>query len=607
MLAAVQADVLAQKIPVGLSSSVESSLKRAADYMDRSSYDSAEYEISKAFSQTGAPVSETELYYLLAFEAENMYYNALFEQGLNSTMRALDIARRLRNDTLIGNAENLYGLFLMNMGRNNEAIDHFRLGLSLIPSDHTNSYLAFQYHAYGNLAECYLKLNMPDSVFYYAQLSMPEAARKKKDRGLAIANWNIAESWLIKNELDSAYKYALSGLNLVKDSPHRDIVQTCCITLMKVANGKNMPKEVYYWLEQGRIENDNSLNTDFSRVLFLEEATDMCGSLHDILLGAELLREWKELQKNLGEKQQTQRIAILKDYYEKNQRLVVADKLDDAQKKEIELRKRTNLALAVVVILLAFLLGGIFIFFRQRQRIAALHFNEEMRTKENEIELKSVANRIEAVYAERNRIASDLHDDIGASLSSIRIYSGAAVKKHSQDPEETLKLLEKINVSSSGMMERMSDIVWSINPKNDNMQSLVLRMKTYGSEFLSPIDINVDYDINPKAENMSINLLSRRNLYLIFKEAVNNIAKYSGCDKVVISVETSNGELILEISDNGKGFNVMEAQHGNGLVNMTNRTRALGGNIHISSHHGRGTTIKINLDIAKISDSIHPI
>jgi signal transduction histidine kinase len=594
---------MAKSDPPSVSPSIKDVLAAATDYMNHSSYDSAQFVISAAFSQSETAVTETDLYYLHCYEAEVMYYNALFEQGLNSSLRSLELARKLANDTLVGNSENLIGLFLMNLGRKEEALGHLRSATLLLPSGHSNDYLAFQYHALGNLGECFMGLDLPDSALYYSSLSMPEAQRRGRNRGVALAYWNSAEAWLLKGDPHRARDYCLTGVALVQESPHRDVVQTLCTTLMKVYQVMNRTDSVYAWMDHGLVENANPLNTDFSRILFLQQATNTCILLADVKRGAGLLDELNALRQNISGKQQSQRIAILTDYYEKNQKLVLARELDIAQEKEIRLRKLMSVVLGVLALLLCILIFIIYKSFRQRQRIAQLQYKEQLQQAARELELNALQKRLEAVFAERNRIASDLHDDIGAALSSIRIYSGAAQKQFASNPSESLLLIQRINESSTGMMERMSDIVWSINPKNDSGQSLVLRMKTVASEVLGSMDIQVSYQIDEQVEDLHPSVIARRNIYLIYKEAINNIGKYSGATSAEVRLLISNGTLEMQVNDNGKGFNVQQAQHGNGLSNMSNRAKAIGAYFHISSHAGRGTQILLKVELAKISDT----
>jgi signal transduction histidine kinase len=588
--------------PPGLSPDVASVLAIATEFMNRSSYDSAQFVISRAFAQTENAVSELDLYYLHCYESEIMYYNALFEQGLNSSYRALEIATKLKNDTLLGNSENFIGLFMLNLGRLEEATEHLHRAVNLIAKNHQNQYLSFQYHALANLGESYLKRKMPDEALLYSRLSIDEAQNKVRQRGVAIAHWNIAEAYVLKSKPDSTISIALKGLSLVNNSPHRDVVQTFCATLMQAYEQKHVPDSIYSWMNKGLAENSDPLNTDFSRILFLQNATDVCVRLKNIDKGTSLLSELILLERSISGKQQAQRIAIIKDYYEKNQKLVVAKELDMAQKQELGLRKTIAIILGALATLLIILIFSFRQSARRKQRIAELQHNEQLRSTAREMEIVSLRTRMEAVFSERNRIASDLHDDIGAALSSIRIYSGAAQKHLHTNIEESADLITRINESSSGMMERMGDIVWSINPKNDTAQSLLLRMKTFASEVLGTLDIRMAYNVADSVINLHPTMTARRNIYLIYKEAINNIAKYSEAKNVVVEMSVADDQFVLHITDDGIGFHTGQAQHGNGLANMNNRAKALNGQLHITSHVGRGTKLQFRIDLKMITD-----
>jgi len=590
-----------QDIPRNISPEVYRVIERASSFMSESAYDSAGIILNEAFSQTDLSYSQSDLYYLLVYEAENMYYNALFDEGLNSAYRSLELAVSLQNDTLIANAENIVGLFLMSMDKYEDALLHFRKSTSLT-KPHQIDYLSYGYQVLSNAAECFLKLNMPDSAFYYARRGYQEAVQLQKLRGQSIIHWTLAEAWLQMNQFDSARAEVNRGLQLVATSQHRDIVLILYSTNMRIAQAEGDEEETFEWMNKGLEELKNPLNTDYARGDFLETAADVCISMKALEKGSELLRSWSKLQKNLIEKQQSQRLTILKDYYEKNQRLALAKEHDTAQSRQLQLRNTIAVILGILSVLLVILIAIVLVYFRQRQRISKLEYKEQLRRNEIEFELRSLENRMAAVSAERDRIASDLHDDIGASLSSIRIYSGAASKRFTSDPDESLRLIERINESSTGLMDRMSDIVWAINPKNDNVESIVFRMKSNAGELLSPADIEVDYFIDPLSEQVQPTMTARRNIYLIFKEAINNIAKYSKANHVHVDLRVENGFLVLEISDDGIGFDALSKPSGNGLNTMRRRAESLGGTVQIDSKPGKGCRLSARMEIARISD-----
>lgn len=596
------ADVNNDYRPPGMSENAFTVLKAASNFMDQSRYDSAQYLITDELSQTSVSLNEIDLYYLHAYESEIMYYNALFEQGLNSAVRALSIASALQNDTLIGSAENLIGLFYMNLDKEKDAIKHFQNAIKLLPPGHNNSFLAFQYHAYANLGECYLRINEPDSTIVYASASIAEAEMRGRTRGVALARWALAEAFLSKNEIAECIVTVQGALELVKNTVHRDVIQTLDCTMMKCYQKKNLPDSAYHWMKSGLEEMDHPLNTDFSRKEFLQSAIKLCIQQNNLSEGSRLLEQLNQLNSEVSTKEQNQRVNILKDYYEKNQKLVVEKQVNEVQKKELGLRKIIEWVLILLAALSILLIIILYRIFRQKQKIAELNHSRSFATMKQDLELKSLKGRMEALFDERNRIASDLHDDIGAALSSIRIYSSAAQKQMASNPDEGMNLIAKINESSTSMMERMSDIVWSINPKNDSGESLILRMKTFASEVLGSMHVDLVYNIDNTIENIKPTLEARKNVYLIFKEAINNIAKYSEASKVEISLSINDGFFEMNIKDNGKGFNVTQAFKGNGLTNMSQRAKAMDAYFHVTSHANSGTLIQLKMEYTTISD-----
>jgi len=582
---------------------MQSTISRATRFMNFSQYDSAQVVISEAFEQTDFKLHDLDEYYLHCYEAEVMYYNALFEQGLNTAMRGLDLARQLDDPILIGNAENLIGLFMMGLDRHTEAIEHFHIAERLIPSEEQSSFLSLRYHALGNLGECLVRINQPDSAIFFSKQSSQLAAAANRIRGVALAGWNIAEAWLLKAQPDSAIFIGREALKLVSKSSHRDAVQALSGTLMKAFAAENQKDSAFYWMNKGFAENADPLNTDISRILFLQQSVELCLAFNDVERALEMVKSLYNLQRVVSGKQQTQRIAILKGYYLKNQNLILAEKKYEAQEKEIQLRNTISVILGFFVLVLAVLIYIYRMNSRQRQRIEQLQHEDQLRQTRQMMELASLRNRMAAVFGERNRIASDLHDDIGAALSSIRIYSAAAERQFESKPEESRQLITRIKTGSADMMDRMSDIIWSIHPENDTGQSLILRMKTFASEILGPQNMVMKFSVDGAIDRFVPSMNARRNVYLLFKEAVNNLAKYSGCTAALCSIEIKGDVFCLEISDNGKGFASSTTRVGNGLKTMNARAQSLGGHLVIHSALGLGTTIRLETPLANIRDN----
>jgi signal transduction histidine kinase len=206
-------------------------------------------------------------------------------------------------------------------------------------------------------------------------------------------------------------------------------------------------------------------------------------------------------------------------------------------------------------------------------------------------------NRLLAVERIRNKVARDLHDDVGSTLSTINILSSMAKTKLLTDPVKTSEYITKITENSQKMMEAMDDIVWSIKPDNDNMQKIVARMREYASSILEPKDIMISFNVGENIYDLKLNMEMRRDVFLIFKEAVNNSAKYSHCTKIEIRITHANKKLNISIADNGIGFNVNTADSGNGLGNMQKRAETIHGSLLINSVEEEGTNITLTIPV----------
>jgi Y_Y_Y domain/Histidine kinase len=187
------------------------------------------------------------------------------------------------------------------------------------------------------------------------------------------------------------------------------------------------------------------------------------------------------------------------------------------------------------------------------------------------------------LQAVRNKIASDLHDDVGSTLSSINIFSKFARDHLPKNPKETDELLKRINTSTVKMMDNMSDIVWSINPQNDTLKSLVLRIRSHAAEVLGSMGIKTEFD-QVIDEDLQLNMTSRKNIFLITKEAINNIAKHSGASIAHLSFRVEKGNLMITIGDNGPEASDDGSinKGGNGAKTIRSRAKELDAEVEIA-------------------------
>jgi len=202
----------------------------------------------------------------------------------------------------------------------------------------------------------------------------------------------------------------------------------------------------------------------------------------------------------------------------------------------------------------------------------------------------------------QNRISKDLHDDIGASLSSLQIFGSVAVMLIDKNPLEAKKMLGQISANTEAIMENMDHIVWAMQPTDNQMHTLEARIKDFGYNLLTMKDIACNYQFEPAIEQACDKATLRKNILLIAKEAINNIAKYSRAKHAEISLTKQNGHIILLVQDDGIGFDHSNCKKGNGLNNISSRAKAMGGVANIHSNPGTGTSITCHIPVTNISD-----
>lgn len=203
----------------------------------------------------------------------------------------------------------------------------------------------------------------------------------------------------------------------------------------------------------------------------------------------------------------------------------------------------------------------------------------------------------------RNRIAQDLHDEIGSTLSSISLYSAVVQKTSNGMPEKSKAVLEKISNSTTEMMESMNDIVWSIKADNDSFLNVVNRMRAFGVNMTESRGIGFVFEVKGDAERLKLDMDQRKNIYLIFKESINNALKYAQAENISVTITFQDHQLRMFVVDNGIGFEVAEALinreviGGNGLRGMRTRAKEIGGDLDIESTVDKGTKISFFLQL----------
>ena len=204
-------------------------------------------------------------------------------------------------------------------------------------------------------------------------------------------------------------------------------------------------------------------------------------------------------------------------------------------------------------------------------------------------------SRLKEKFRIRSTIARDLHDEIGSTLTSINILSRVSYTNLQKDKTKASDLIQKITEQSESMQQSMSDIIWAIKPENDKLRNMAAHMREYLSHTLESRNIAIHFTAEENVMEESLNMEQRRDFFLIFKEAVNNAAKYSQSKEVLVEIKKWGHNILLTIRDEGKGFLPNGVHSTNGLKNMKSRAASLKARLTITSFPGKGTTVQLTL------------
>jgi signal transduction histidine kinase len=206
--------------------------------------------------------------------------------------------------------------------------------------------------------------------------------------------------------------------------------------------------------------------------------------------------------------------------------------------------------------------------------------------------------RLLAVERLRLRIAADLHDDVGSNLAHVSMLGELAGRALDGTNPKARELIERMAATSRETIEAMGDIVWSIHPKNDRLSDMIQRMTGFAADVLAARDIDFAFDTPSGDAELALPIEVRRDLLLIFKEAINNAARHASCTKVRASLAIVGDRIRLAVEDDGRGLPPGAGSDGHGLADIRARAEGLGGEAEIENLPGGGVAVRAVLPLA---------
>jgi signal transduction histidine kinase len=199
----------------------------------------------------------------------------------------------------------------------------------------------------------------------------------------------------------------------------------------------------------------------------------------------------------------------------------------------------------------------------------------------------------------RTRIATDLHDDLGASLSRMAILSEVVKRQIREQDQQSVSLLNEIADSARNLVGSLRDIVWAIDARSATLSDVIVRLRQFASDVLDPKGIAWKLEASSRTRDLRVDPESRRHVLLFFKEAVHDVVRHAECTSVQLSIDSGDHQLVCEVRDDGRGFDAAaaggtpESFGGRGLRNMRARAAQLGGDLEVGSVAGGGTRLRM--------------
>lgn len=546
----------------------------ADNYMDIEQYDSAQVWLNKIHEKLPAKTNSLSNYFLTTRQAEVYYYNNLQQLGLQESLRGLEMAKALDDSLLLADSYNFLGLFYMNIDSASKSLAFYKEGIKYTKQPpYPTNYLSLTkpHHLYGNLSEAFYKLKMYDSALQFNKVSLQKATAIQWQRGIAVANTSMGDIFLAMHQIDSALYYFKNGFVVSKLYLEIDVALLCRSGLAACYESKNNYTVAKEQLDEGfALLKDKPMINRFFALQFLATAIKIYKKLEDNKALIHALELKSEIETSNIKGNNTQIQTILNSGVANEKKLLNLEVIDAQQKQKL-----ANSRFIIVLIAFGFL-GIAFLVYRYTQ-------NQKL-----------------AISKIRHSISQDLHDDIGASLSSLQIYGAVAEKTFITNPEKAIEMLQKISTQSKTVMENMNDIVWSMNTNNANTISLEAKVKNYSVELLSDNDINFQCVIDATIEPLLKSITAKRNILLIIREAMNNIAKYSKATNAKLEINILDKTLEIIISDNGLGFDWEKRKNGNGMENMKQRALELQGTFEIKTKENNGTSIYVTIPLKSV-------
>lgn len=462
----------------------------------------------------------------------------------------------------------------------------------------------------GNLANTFFRMGKREDALRYAREALAIHRKNNNPAGQATVAGNLGAMYTSFGELDSAVAYRQQALHFARINGQKKHILQGQLNLATLLDRQGKHRQALASLEEAlKLSRDLGDWTGLADKTRL--AAEIAGRLPDTVMAGAYYREAYLIADTLGNRE------LLRDYYsskssyyrqlgdfrnaleasskyhalkdslvDKDAREYVAELQVqyETARKDFEIEKLRNerqrqhifqvTGLGVVALLA--LLAWVFF---------------------NRYQLRKKLREKEALLTVRNHISRDLHDEIGSSLTNVGILNELTKRNLLSNLPQAAMYLKQSGENIQRISEHLSEIVWNINPRYDDLENLLVKMKRYAADMLEGAGIEYEISFPEETGSISLPMEKRRDFYLIFKEVVNNLVKYSRARHAVIRIEICQEGLQLTILDDGVGFDPEDIRSGDGIGNMKQRAQLLAGSFRIDSAPGLGTSVSLTMPL----------
>ena len=543
----------------------------AVNLLWQAHYDSAKFYLTKAQS-----IAEKNNYHANLANIYNGRGNIFLQEGDHAeALRNYVVAAQLQDSLVhdpLGESTALVniGNIQYKMGNWDKAIFYMQQAQTMAKENNLEKVLAYLYQAMGRV---YRKQNKLEEALVEYKKALSSYERRGMKQRSAETYLSIGNIYFDQQNFKDAQKQYTIALQLADDIPNDPLRGIISAALGSCYHRLKQYALALIFTDSARIIGKR-INDQYTVLDAYEMLALISQAQHQYKEALANFQLFTNLKDSLNEADNKSEVEELEMKYQNEKKAAEIELLKSEQALQVLAlsRQRANLIIVALALVSVVIISVLLI---NRYRVVG-------RTKRM-IEMERI----------RNNIARDLHDDIGSTLSSINIMSQVALQENGNAGIH----LKEIANHSARIMENMSDIVWSINPKNDSLEQVVIKMKEFAAEILEPKNIDYAFNIGDNIQTLKLDVEKRKNIFLIFKEAVNNAAKYSEGNKLTVSLLIQQDTLHLSVEDNGKGFEPVVVTRGNGLTNMKDRAHSMNGKMKQASQPGNGTTIQLEVPL----------